>query len=129
MARKKPKQRPAVGVLGKLLTRRSKGRCELCEGSGDVRPYELPPFPEDPDPERTLMGCARCRDWLESERIDPIQAHFLSTAVWHELPPVRLAAARLLLANDGLDDPWLRDALDAANVDPATGEFLSPPAA
>jgi hypothetical protein len=123
MARKKLKQRPAAGTLGKLLTRRSKGRCELCDGTGDVRPYELPPFPEEPDPERTLMACARCRDWLEHDRIDPVQAHFLSSAVWAELAPVRLAAARLLLANDDLDDPWLRDALDAANVDPGTGEF------
>src|SRR5688572_6034741 len=61
MARKKPKQRAAVGALGKLLTRRSKGRCELCMGTTDVRPYELAPFPEEPDPERTLMACSRCR--------------------------------------------------------------------
>ena len=52
-----------------------------------------------------------------------LEAHFLSEAVWSDLAPVKLAAARLLLASDGLDDPWLRDALDAANVDPATGEF------
>jgi hypothetical protein len=123
MARKKVKQRPAAGSLGKLLTRRSKGKCELCNGTGDVRPYELAPFPEEPDPERTLMACARCRDWLENDRIDPVQAHFLSSAVWAELAPVRLAAARLLLANDDFDDPWLQDALDAANVDPGTGEF------
>jgi hypothetical protein len=122
MARKKPKQRPQVGVLGKQLTRRSRGRCELCGGSGDVRPYELPPFPEEPDPERTLMTCGRCREWLEREQIDPVQAHFLSEAVWSELLPVKLAAARLLIASDGLDDPWLRDALEAANIDPTTGE-------
>ncbi len=123
MARKKPKQRPQVGVLGKDLTRRSRGRCELCDGRVDVRPYELPPFPTDPDPERTLMTCGRCRTWLETERIEPIEAHFLSTAIWADVPPVKLAAARLLLAIDDLSDPWLRDAIEAANVDPATGEF------
>ena len=124
MARKKPKQRPQVGLLGKELTRRSSGgRCELCGSKADVRPYELAPFPEQPDPERTLMACGRCRDWMERDRIDPVQAHFLSEAIWSEVPPVRLAAARLLLASDGMDDPWLRDALDAANVDPLTGEF------
>jgi protein PhnA len=128
MARKRPKQRPQVGALGKHLTRRSRGRCELCEAQIDVRPYELPPFPEEPDPERTLMACGRCRDWLERGEVDPIQAHFLSSAVWAELPPVRLAAARLLLACDDLSDPWLQDALDAANVDPATGEFAVPEA-
>lgn len=124
MARKKPKQRPQVGVLGKALTRRSKGRCELCGGKVEVRPYELPPFPEQPDEERTLMACGRCREWMERDRIDPVQAHFLSQAVWSDVAPVRLAAARLLLASEeGLDDPWLRDALEAANVDPETGEF------
>ncbi len=126
MARKKPKQRPQVGVLGKDLTRRSRGRCELCDGREDVRPYELPPFPVDPDPERTLMACGRCRTWLETERIDPVEARFLSTAIWADVPPVKLAAARLLLAIDDLSDPWLRDAIDAADVDPATGEFRPP---
>lgn len=115
-------------MLGKHLTRRSKGRCELCDGADDVRPYELPPFPDEPDPERTLMTCARCRRWLEQEAVEPVEAHFLSAAVWSDLAPVRLAAARLLLACDDLGDPWLRDALDAANVDPATGEFMAPPA-
>lgn len=129
MARKKPKQRAQVGMLGKMLTRRSRGRCELCTGSVEVRPYELPPFPEDPDPDRTLMTCGRCREWLERDQIDPVQAHFLSEAVWAELAPVRLAAARLLIASDGLDDPWLLDALDAADVDPMTGEFRPSPAA
>lgn len=111
-------------MLGKHLTRRSRGRCELCDGQDQIRPYELPPFPEEPDPDRTLMTCARCRDWLERGGVDPIQARFLSTAVWAELPPVRLAAARLLLTCDDMGDPWLADALEAANVDPATGEFV-----
>ncbi|MCB9682689.1 MAG: hypothetical protein H6733_14585 [Alphaproteobacteria bacterium] len=123
MARKRPKQRAAVGVLGKLLTRRSHGRCELCEGRDDNRLYELPPFPEEPDPDRTLLACARCRGWLEGAPIDAAEARFLSAAIWSTLPPVRLAAARLLLTIDFADDPWLRDALDAADVDPASGEF------
>ncbi len=123
MARKRVKQRPQVGVLGKALTRRSRGRCELCDGRDDVRPYELYPFPEEPDPERTLMACARCRQWMETETIDPVQAHFLSSAVWAEVAPVRLAAARLLLATEDLSDPWLRDAIEAADVDPVTLEF------
>ncbi len=69
------------------------------------------------------MACSRCRRWMEQERIDPVEAHFLGSAVWSELPPVRLAAARLLLTREDLDDPWLADALDAADVDPGTGEF------
>lgn len=123
MARKRPKQRAAAGVLGKEITRRSRGKCELCESKDDPRLYELPPFPDDPDPERTLLACARCREWLDTGEIDVIAAHFLSAAVWSEVPAVKLAAARMLLATDFLEDPWLQDALEAANVDPATLEF------
>lgn len=123
MSRKRPRQRAAVGILGKDLTRRSRGRCELCGGREGVRPYELPPFPDQPSLERALMACARCRDWLETGRVAPVEAHFLSGAVWSEEPAVQLAAARLLLACDFADDPWIRDALEAADVDPETGEF------
>lgn len=122
-SRKRPRQRPQVGRLGKDLTRRSRGRCELCERREEVRAYELWPFPDAPELDRALMACARCREWLDRRTIDPIEAHFLGTAIWSDLPAVRLAAARLLLTNHDLDDPWLRDALDAADVDPATGEF------
>jgi len=120
---KKIKQRPQAGILGKHLTRRSRGKCELCESRDQPRPFELVPFPEEPDPDRTLMACVRCRTWLEAGKIDPIEAHFLEGAVWADLPPVRLAAARMLLSNNDFDDPWMRDALDATNVDPDTLEF------
>ena len=125
MAAKRHKQRPQVGALGKALTRRSKGRCELCESKAGPRPFELWPFPEQPGEDRALMACERCRTWLDGAHIDPVQAHFLSSAIWSELAPVRLAAARLLLSADSLDDPWLQDALEAAQVDPATLEFVS----
>ena len=124
MARRRNRQRPQVGRLGKDLTRRSRGRCELCDDRNNVRAYELWPFPEEPEMERTLMACERCRTWLDRQSIEPIEAHFLASAIWSELKPVRLAAARLLLTRDDIDDPWLRDALEAAGVDPRTGEFV-----
>jgi protein PhnA len=127
MARKKIRQRPKVGVLGKALTRRSHGCCELCGSKSEPFPFELPPFPEEPELERTLLACKRCRDWLDGKAIEPREAHFLSRAVWADEPAVRLAAARLLLSVDDPEDPWMRDALDAVDVDPATGEFREPP--
>jgi len=126
LARKKlPKQRAAVGILGKELTRRSRGKCELCGGRGGTRAFELAPFPDEPSMERTLIACERCRTWMQKQRVEPVEAGFLGEAIWSELPPVRLAAARLLLLADFADDPWIVDAFDAANVDPATGEFLN----
>jgi protein PhnA len=123
LTRRSPRQRPAVGALGKELTRRGRGKCELCEGKEGVRAWELPPFPEEPELDRTLLTCARCRNWLEGEPVVPLEARFLGEAVWSQVPPVRLAAARLLLAWGYLDDPWLADALEAAEVDAKTGEF------
>lgn len=118
-----PRQRPAIGVLGKDLTRRARGRCELCGGREDVRAWELPPFPDEPSLDRTLLACGRCRSWLEGAPVVQVEARFLGDVIWSDLPPVRLAAARLLLACDHVDDPWVMDALEAADVDPATGEF------
>lgn len=129
MARARIKQRAAVGRLGKLLTRRSRGRCELCGQREDVRAFELVPFPEEPDPDRSLMACARCRTWLELGRADPMDAWFLSEAVWSEEPAVRLGAARMLLLLDDPGNPWIRETFDAAGVDPQTGEFLAQGAA
>ncbi len=123
MPSRRHRQRPQVGRLGKELTRRSRGKCELCGRRVDVRAFELWPFPEEPTLDRSLMACERCRRWLERASIVPIEAHFLGTAIWSELPAVRLAAARLLLTSDDIDDPWLYDALEAADVDPETGEF------
>ena len=125
MARKKPKSRAAVGRLGKALTRRSRGRCELCDRREGVQPYELAPWPEEPDLSRTLMTCLRCRTWLHFGTTDPVEAHFLNQAIWSDVPPVKLAAARLLIASDDLTDPWLSDAIEAAQVDPHTGEFAA----
>jgi hypothetical protein len=113
MKRKRVKQRAAVGALGKALVRRSKGRCELCDGRDGVRPYELAPFPEEPSLERTLSACERCRGWLEGQPIDPIRAHFLQSAIWSDEPAIKLAAARLLVQVDFADAPWMRDALEA----------------
>lgn len=121
------KQRAAVGRLGKLLTRRSRGRCELCQGQVDVRAFELVPFPPEPEPERALMACGRCRTWLEREEPDAVDAWFLSEAVWSEEPAVKLAAARMLLLLDDPGNPWVRDTLEAVDVDPATGELRAPP--
>ena len=123
---KKVKQRAAVGILGKDITRRSRGRCELCGGRDGVRLHELPPFPDQPDPERVLLACERCRSWLEGGDVEPVHARFLGEAVWSDVAPVRLAAARLIVTCDFQDDPWVRDALEAVGFDPGTGELVEP---
>jgi protein PhnA len=119
---KPPKQRAAVGRLGKALTRRSGARCELCAGQQGLLAYELAPFPEEPELERALLACARCRGWLERGGVAPLEARFLDEAIWSELVPVRLAAVRLLADLDMLDDPLVAQALELHRIDPHTLE-------
>ena len=119
------KQRAAIGQLGKLLTRRSRGKCETCGSDDDVRGYELVPYPEAPDPERSLMACGRCRTWLEGGTPDARDAWFLSEAVWADEPAVRLAAARMLIVLDDVGNPWVRDTFHATAVDAERAEFLT----
>ncbi|MBN2797733.1 MAG: hypothetical protein JXX28_01180 [Deltaproteobacteria bacterium] len=116
---KRIKQRSLVGMIGKELTRRSRGRCELC-GQPGGRPWELPPFPVEPDPDRSLMLCERCTSWMERGHPDADEHHLLSEVAWSDLPPVRLAAARLIFACEASPD-WIRESLD--DIDPATGEY------
>ena len=69
------------------------------------------------------MACERCRTWMERGGVTPVEAYFLEVAVWSDIPPVRLAAGRLLLEVDGSDQFWARDALEIVNMDPETAEF------
>ncbi len=117
--------RASVGVLGKLITRRARSVCELCGSKADLRLYELAPYPEEPTEDRALLACGRCRGWLDDEQTEVMAAHFLSGAVWNELPAVRLAAGRMLLAVRDADDPWIEDALEASGIDRATAELAS----
>jgi protein PhnA len=118
------RQRAAVARLGKDLTRRSSGRCELCGARDRPFGFELAPFPEEPAMERALLACERCRGWLDGGDIDPVAAHHLSTAVWDERPAVKLAAARLLHRIDGADHPQTRDVFEAIGYDPESEELV-----
>ena len=40
----------------------------------------------EPELDRALMACARCRAWLERGTADELNAWFLSTAVWSDEP-------------------------------------------
>jgi hypothetical protein len=102
--------RAAVGRLGKDLTRRSRGACELCGGREEMLPCELLPLADEPDLDRTVLGCGRCRGWLAGLEIDAREARFLAVAVWSEVPAVHAAAAQLLVT---IDEPWAADALEA----------------
>jgi protein PhnA len=109
----------ALQSLGKQLARRAKSRCELC-GTGGVplEAFEVPPAPESPDVDSTVLLCADCHQVVAR----PQQAagqHWrcLVDCLWGELPAAQVLALRLL--EDLADrEHWAREALDLFDPDP-----------
>lgn len=98
----------AIQVHGKDLARRAGKKCELCDGEGDLRPYDTAPASE-PSLDTLLLACARCRDLAEGGKADERELRFLETAVWHELPHVAKTARAIL---GRVDAPWARATLE-----------------
>lgn len=100
----------AIAFWGKDLARRAGRTCELCDGTGDLRPFDVDPE-EEPGLQTLALICERCRDVLAGTDADPRTLRFLETAIWSELPPVAELARRMLAR---IDEPWAREALEAA---------------
>ncbi len=109
-----------VAALGRDLNRRARSRCELCGDRTSLVVVELPPAPEDPDPDHAVMVCERCIPAVEGGpmRGSPDSLRFLAETIWSETPPVQIAAVRATrrLADDGVT--WARDALETLFLDP-----------
>lgn len=106
-------KRTALAALGKDLSRRAGSACELCGGKQSPRPHLVLPT-DAPDLESTALLCERCRGLVDGGRLpDPVDVRFLETAIWAEVPPVQIAAIRLLrrVAEEAEVD-WAAEALD-----------------
>jgi len=114
----------ALQCMGKDLTRRAKSRCELTGAAGvPLRAYEIPPVPEDPDIERTLLISEECHEMLEHpERLAGRHWQCLAEAVWSEMPAVQVVAWRMLSELAKRED-WAREALDEVFLDPEVEEW------
>jgi len=104
----------AVAGLGRVLSRRARSCCELCGDGGKLKVVEVPPVADDPDVDRAILACDRCRDLLDGglKRADPQTLRFLSETVWSEVLPAQLAAVRLLRSLAGTGVPWASEAAD-----------------
>jgi len=97
-----------ISLLGKDLARRANRKCELCEGKGDLRPYDSAPD-DAPSMDTLALLCERCRAIAEG-RDDPQETlRFLENAIWSPIPAVG-GTARAVLRR--VDAPWARAALD-----------------
>jgi protein PhnA len=109
----------ALQGMGKDLTRRAKSKCEITGAAGvALWPYEVPPVPEDPDLERTLLVSPECREMLEHpDRLSGRGWQCLAETVWSEMPAVQVVAWRMLNELAKRED-WAREVLEEVFLDP-----------
>lgn len=114
----------ALQGMGKDLARRAKSKCELTGEAGvSLRPYEVPPAPEDPDIERTLLISERCHEMLQNPKLlTGREWQCLAETVWSELPAAQVVAWRMLRELAKRED-WAREVLEDVFLDPEVEEW------
>ena len=98
----------AIGLLGKDLARRANRNCELCEGKGDISPYDTAPE-DDPTMDTIALLCERCRAIADGRDDAPETIRFLAGAIWSPYGGVS-SVARTVLGR--VDTAWAREALE-----------------
>ncbi len=98
----------AISRLGKDLARRAGRRCEWCEGSNELRPYDSAPT-QEPELDTLALLCQRCRDVAAGGQADVRELRFLEGAIWHEVPAISETAKMSLRR---IDADWARDAIE-----------------
>lgn len=114
----------ALQGMGKDLARRAKSRCEITGASGvSLRPYEVPPVPETPEFDRTLLVSEEVMEMIERpNRLEGRRWQCLVDAVWSDQPAVQVVAWRLLSELAKRED-WAREALEEVFLDPEIEEW------
>ena len=114
----------ATAALGRTLSRRARNRCELCSEKTSLTVVEIPPLPEEPEPEQAVIVCQRCKGLIEGKKDDPNTLRFLEESVWSEEAPVQIAVVRLVraLSADGVD--WAERILEGLYLDPEIEEKI-----
>ena len=97
----------AISLFGKDLARRASRKCELCKGSGDLRPYDTAPDAE-PSFASLALFCERCRGLADGGKTATDGLRFLEEAVWSDIPAVG-DTARTIIGR--VDADWARATL------------------
>lgn len=113
-----------LSMLGRTLCRRARSACELCGASKvPLSPWEITPLSEEPDPDRALLLCARCRKGAEGSKLDPAEWRFMESAVWSELPAAQIQAVRIVRRLESA--VWARELLEGLYLEPEIEDQLT----
>ena len=97
------------------LATRSGNQCELCESSGTLSVYDVPPTASNLA-DREIYICDTCRNQIEKKE-EPDANHWqcLSASMWSEVPAVQVVSWRML--NRFRNESWAADLLDMMYLD------------
>jgi protein PhnA len=111
----------ALQGLGKDLARRAKSHCEITGiGGVPLQPWEVPPVPDYPDLDRTVLICSEVAEALDNpDTLAGPRWHCLAERLWSDVPAVQVLAWRML-AHLAESDHWAREALEQADLAPDT---------
>lgn len=97
-----------------LLAKRSGNKCELCEATGSLKIYEVPPATGNMDD--AILVCPKCLAQIEKkEELDSAHWQCLTTSMWSEVPAVQVMAWRML--NRLRNESWAAEQLDMLYLD------------
>ncbi|HRE38519.1 MAG TPA: PhnA domain-containing protein [Chitinophagaceae bacterium] len=97
-----------------LLAKRSGNKCELCEATGSLKIYEVPPATGNMDD--AILVCPKCLAQIEKkEELDSAHWQCLTTSMWSEEPAVQVMAWRML--NRLRNESWAAEQLDMLYLD------------
>ena len=115
-----------VSSLGKELSRRAKSKCELCGVQSSLKVMELPPLPEEPDPDHALLLCASCQPYVDEKHKlkTPHTFQFLHDSVWSDVAPAQILAVRLAKKLSNMGETWAQNILDNLYLDPTIEERI-----
>ncbi|MCC9041398.1 PhnA domain-containing protein [Myroides sp. M-43] len=92
------------------LKERSGNKCELCEATGHLNVYDVPPAAAN-EADKEIYICDTCLEQVEKRaELDPAHWQCLTTSMWSEYSAVQVVAWRML--NRFRNESWAADSLE-----------------
>lgn len=103
------------------LQERSGNQCELCEATGKLNVYEVPPVSAN-ETDKEIYICDTCMAQIEKkEELDAAHWQCLTTSMWSEVPMVQVVSWRML--NRFRTESWAADNIEMMYMDDEMMEF------